>query len=80
LTEYCEDNTFDQDIKIGRVRNSFSVYMDPTIQDPTARMPSGALSLKTLTKAEFERMYPDSAPITTLQTLGVGDQNRSVAQ
>ena len=25
LTEYCDDNTFDQDIKIGRVRNSFSV-------------------------------------------------------
>ncbi len=35
LTEYCEDSTFDQDIKIGRIRNSFSVYMDPTIQDPT---------------------------------------------
>ena len=34
LTEYCDDDTFDQDIKIARVRNSFSVYMDPTIQDP----------------------------------------------
>jgi len=30
LTEYCDDNTFDQDLKIGRIRNSFSVYMDPT--------------------------------------------------
>ena len=35
MTEYCDPNTFDQDIKIGRVRNSFSVYMDPLIQDPT---------------------------------------------
>ncbi len=34
LTEYCDDDTFDQDIKIARIRNSFSVYMDPTIQDP----------------------------------------------
>ena len=34
LTEYCDDDTFDQDIKIARVRNSFSVYMDPLIQDP----------------------------------------------
>lgn len=31
LTEYCDSDSFDQDIKIGRVRNSFSVYMDPTI-------------------------------------------------
>ena len=31
LTEYCDDDTFDQDIKIARIRNSFSVYMDPTI-------------------------------------------------
>jgi hypothetical protein len=34
LTEYCDEKSFDQDIKIGRIRNSFSVYMDPLIQDP----------------------------------------------
>jgi hypothetical protein len=34
LTEYESPNSFDQNIKIGRIRNSFSVYMDPTIQDP----------------------------------------------
>ncbi len=34
LTEYCDEKSFDQDIKIGRIRNPFSVYMDPTIQDP----------------------------------------------
>ena len=35
LTEYCDENSFDQDLRIGRVRNSFSVYMDPMAQDPT---------------------------------------------
>ena len=35
LTEYCDENSFEQDIKIARIRNSFSVYMDPLIQDPT---------------------------------------------
>ena len=34
LTEYCDENSFDQELKIGRIRNSFSVYMDPAIQDP----------------------------------------------
>jgi hypothetical protein len=77
LTEYCDENTFDQDIKIGRVRNSFSVYMDPTIQDPTGADAKWCFVTEDITKADYERMYPDSAPITTLQTLGVGDQNLS---
>ena len=77
LTEYCDENTFDQDIKIGRVRNSFSVYMDPTIQDPTGADAKWCFITEDITKEEYARMYPDSAPITTLQTLGVGDQNLS---
>jgi len=77
LTEYCDDNSFDQDIKIGRVRNSFSVYMDPTIQDPTGADAKYCFITEDLTKEEFERMYPDAAPITTLQSLGVGDQSIS---
>jgi hypothetical protein len=77
LTEYCDENTFDQDIKIGRVRNSFSVYMDPTIQDPTGADAKYCFITEDVTKEEYQRMYPDSAPITTLQTLGVGDQNLS---
>jgi hypothetical protein len=77
LTEYCEDNTFDQDIKIGRIRNSFSVYMDPTIQDPTGADAKYCFITEDLTKDEFERMYPDASPITTLQSLGVGDQSIS---
>jgi len=77
LTEYCEDNSFDQDIKIGRIRNSFSVYMDPTIQDPTGADAKYCFVTQDLTKEEFERMYPDAAPVTTLQSLGVGDQSLS---
>ena len=77
LTEYCDDNTFDQDIKIGRVRNSFSVYMDPLIQDPTGADAKWCFITEDVTRAEFERMYPDATPITTLQSLGVGDQSIS---
>ena len=77
LTEYCDDDTFDQDIKIGRVRNSFSVYMDPTIQDPTGADAKWCFITEDVTKADYERMYPEAAPITTLQSLGVGDQSIS---
>jgi hypothetical protein len=78
LTEYCDEDTFDQDIKIGRIRNSFSVYMDPLIQDPTGADAKWCFVTEDLTKAEYERMYPDAAPISTLMSLGVGDQ--SIAQ
>jgi hypothetical protein len=77
MTEYCDENTFDQDIKIGRVRNSFSVYMDPLIQDPTGADAKWCFITEDLTKAEYERQYPDAAPISTLQSLGVGDQSIS---
>ena len=77
LTEYCDDKTFDQDIKIGRIRNSFSVYMDPTIQDPTGADAKWCFVTEDLTRDEYERMYPDASPISTLQSLGVGDQSIS---
>jgi hypothetical protein len=77
LTEYCDADTFDQDIKIGRVRNSFSVYMDPTMQDPTGADAKWCFVTEDVTREEFERMYPDATPITTLQSLGVGDQSIS---
>ena len=77
LTEYCDDDSFDQDLKIGRIRNSFSVYMDPMIQDPTGADARWCFITEDLTKQEYERLYPDAAPISTLMSLGVGDQSIS---
>lgn len=34
LTEYCDPLSFEQDIRIKRVRNRFSVYLDPARQEP----------------------------------------------
>jgi hypothetical protein len=77
LTEYCDEETFDQDIKIGRIRNSFSVYMDPLIQDPTGADARWCFITEDMTKVEYERLYPNAAPINTLMSLGVGDQSIS---
>ena len=77
ITEYCDENTFDQDIKIKRVRNSFSVYMDPMIQDPCGADAQWCFITEDLTREEYERLYPDAAPITTLMSLGVGDASIS---
>ena len=77
LTEYCDDNTFNQDIKIGRIRNSFSVYMDPTIQDPCGSDAQWCFITEDLTKAEYERQFPDAQPISSMMQQGVGDSSTS---
>jgi len=77
LTEYVRDDSFDQDIKIGRIRNSFSVYMDPTIQDPCGADAKWCFITEDVTKEEYERLFPDAMPISSIQTQGVGDASLS---
>ena len=74
LTEYCDENSFDQDLRIGRVRNSFSVYMDPMSQDPTGADAEWCFITEDLTKEEYEREYPNAAPLSSMLASGVGDQ------
>ena len=74
LTEYCDENSFDQDIKIARVRNSFSVYMDPTIQDPCGADAEWCFITEDILKADYERMYPNAMPVSSIMVQGVGDQ------
>lgn len=75
LTEYCDDTSFDQEIKIGRIRNSFSVYMDPMIQDPAGADARWCFITEDMTKDEYERAYPKASPISTLTAMGVGDSS-----
>ena len=77
LTEYCREDSFDQELKIGRIRNSFSVYMDPTIQDPTGADAQWCFITEDITKADYARMFPDAAPISSMLAQGVGDQSLS---
>ena len=73
LTEYCDEATFDQDIKIGRVRNSFSVYMDPTIQDPCGADAKWCFITEDILKTDFERQFPKAQTISSIMAQGVGD-------
>ena len=77
LTEYCNENSFDQDLRLGRIRNAFSVYMDPLIQDPAGCDAEWCFISQDLEKDEYERQYPNAAPITSIMSQGVGDQSLS---
>ena len=77
LTEYCNEETFDQDVRIARVRNAFSVYMDPTIQDPCGADAKWCFITEDILKTEYEEMFPDATPISTLMGQGVGNESMS---
>ena len=77
LTDYCDENSFDQDLRIGRVRNSFSVYMDPLIQDPCGADAQWCFVTQDIPKDEYEREYPKAKAITSIESMGVGDQGLS---
>ena len=77
LTEYCDDDNFNQDLRIGRIRNSFSVYMDPMAQDPTGADAEYVFITEDIYKTDYERMFPNAAPISSILASGVGDQNLS---
>lgn len=78
ITEYCREDSFDQDIRIVRVRNSFSVYMDPMIQDPCGADARFCFITEDMPKSEYERLYPDATPVSTMMAQGVGDQMLSM--
>lgn len=77
LTEYVGEDSFDQDIKIGRVRNNFSVYMDPKIQDPCGADAQWCFITEDILKADYATAYPNASPASALTNLGVGDQSMS---
>jgi hypothetical protein len=51
--------------------------MDPTIQDPCGADAEWCFITEDILKEEYERMFPDATPISTLYSQGVGDQGIS---
>ena len=73
ITQYVSEDSFEQEIRIKRIRNPFSVYMDPMIQDPCGADAKWALVTEDLTKEEFENQFPDATPISSMITMGIGN-------
>jgi hypothetical protein len=63
MADYTTESSFDQDIYIKRVKNPFSVFLDPDIQDPTGADARFAFVEERLDETEFKAQYPDEDPI-----------------
>lgn len=63
MADYINDDSFDQDIYIKRVKNPFRVHMDPDIQDPAGSDAKWCFIDEDLSEDEFKAQYPDADPI-----------------
>lgn len=72
LTEYDEQNPFEQVIKIARIKNSFSVYLDPMTQMPHAGDMQYGFITSMMDEAVFKEKYPN-ATATSIDVAGYGD-------
>lgn len=76
ITRYCDEETFDQEIAFKRIRNAFTVYMDPGIQEVDGSDQMRCLISEKVPRAEFKRLYPkvNASGVQGLPT-GTGDSN-----
>lgn len=75
LTDYIDERSFDQDIRIAAVKNSFSVYIDPDSlkRDATGRLAEYAFVTERLPTADYEREFPDAKSKADWDDLRLGD-------
>lgn len=59
-TEYCDSKSFDQDIKIKRIKNPFTVYFDPSCKEADYSDADWCFITELLTREEYEEQYPNS--------------------
>ena len=63
LADYIREDSFDQDIFIGRVADPFKVYDDPDVTDPAGADRKWLFIEETLKEDDFKAQYPDAEPI-----------------
>jgi hypothetical protein len=72
-TAYSDPMTFEQDIKILRVRNAFTVYFDPSCKEPDYSDAMWAFVVETLSKDEFKQQYPNATASSMAEWTSTGD-------
>ena len=60
ITDYSSPTSFDQEILIKRIRNSFSVYVDPNYQEPDGSDINWAFIFEDMPKEDYKVEYPNS--------------------
>jgi hypothetical protein len=75
ITDYCTPTSFDQDIRFKRIRNPFTVYMDPMSEEPDGSDQKRCMITSKMSRTDFKREYPDAEAANEGFPLGLGDSS-----
>ena len=77
LTDYTDEQSFEQDILIEQVKNSFSIYFEPVnlLRDASGRYCEWAFVVVDMLEEDFKAQYPEADPIDWDET-GIGDNEK----
>lgn len=75
LSEWVDERSFDQELKIAPIRNAFTVYDDPACLLPTGADREWCLLSELMQRSEYKRKYKN-AQNTEWKEGGPGDQMR----
>lgn len=64
ITQYCDDDSGNQDLRIERIRNPFKVYHDPAAMRRDRADMKYAFEVSDLEEVEFEELYPKAVHTT----------------
>lgn len=74
IGEYINERSFDQELKIVPIRNTFTVYMDPASIMPAGEDQGWCLITQTMSRREYRRKNPGE-PLVEWQADGPGDMS-----
>jgi hypothetical protein len=75
VADWSDERSFNQTIRIRRIRNAFSVYLDPDRQEPDGSDARFGFVTEMIPRDDFKDRYPDADPMMW-PTGGVGDSNK----
>lgn len=78
VSEYESPDSFDKVLRIKRVRNQFTIYLDPDRQEPDGSDAKYGFVTEMIPRHEFEEMYPWADPMPWTQS-GVGEDAKNWA-
>lgn len=74
ITDYIDPMSFDQEILIKRIRNSFSVYMDVNSKEPDCSDANWGFIFEDIPNDEYKADYGDSKLASSNEWRSIGDQ------
>jgi hypothetical protein len=72
ITDYVDDDVFEQEIRIKRIKNPYTVYFDPSATEWDKSDGKYAFITEWMTDEEYKKEYPNAGP-SNFQERGIGD-------